>query len=190
MGSLLHSTVSSFLSIYFFWNNPNALNDLRGSGNYQELATLFSYSYAWYDLFDMLRINGFNPLNIKEMMVHHSVMICGIFTIMQDKIYGNFMLYALNMEVNSFFLNVRSLLQMCKKRDTTAFKLVSALNILTNITHRLCTNYGIQGWASDNDVFYAYTMNPVITFLNIKLLLICVDRDLFSSDKTDKNKSK
>ena len=67
---------------------------------------------------------------MKEMMVHHSIMICGIFTIMQDKIYGNFMLYALNMEVNSFFLNVRSLLQMCKKRDTTAFKLVSALNIL------------------------------------------------------------
>ena len=69
---------------------------------------------------------------MKEMMVHHSIMICGIFTIMQDKIYGNFMLYALNMEVNSFFLHVRSLLLMCKKRDTTAFKLVSALNILVS----------------------------------------------------------
>jgi len=186
--SLLHSAVSSFLSYYLFWDSPNELNDLSASGNFQELATLFSYSYAWYDLFDMLRTNGFKPLNMKEMMVHHSIMICGMFTVMQDKMYGNFMLYALSMEVNSIFLHGRALLQMCKQRDTTAFRLVSALNILTNITHRLFINYGIQRWALHNDVVYAYTMNSVITFLNIKLLVTCVRRDLFSSAKTVKDK--
>jgi hypothetical protein len=43
-------------------NYQEALTDLGGSGNYQELTTLFTYSYVWYDLFDMLRSNGFNPL--------------------------------------------------------------------------------------------------------------------------------
>ena len=104
---------------------------------------------------------------MKEMIVHHSIMIGGMFTVMQDKIYGNFMLYALNMEINSIFLHGRALLQMCKQRDTTAFRVVSIINILvsfyyrtfltcfkTNITHRLLINYGIQRWALDNDVVY------------------------------------
>jgi len=188
--SLLHSLVSSLLSFYFFWNNPNELNDLSASGNFQELATLFTYSYVWYDLFDMLRTNGFNPLKMKEMIVHHSIMIGGMFTVMQDKIYGNFMLYALNMEINSIFLHGRALLQMCKQRDTTAFRVVSIINILTNITHRLLINYGIQRWALDNDVVYAYTMNSIITFLNIKLLVNCIRRDLIDFPKTEKNKHK
>jgi len=38
------------------------LSNLGASGSYQEFATLFTYSYVWYDLFDMLRSNGFNPL--------------------------------------------------------------------------------------------------------------------------------
>ncbi|CBY42313.1 unnamed protein product, partial [Oikopleura dioica] len=127
---------------------------------------------------------------MKEMIVHHSIMIGGMFTVMQDKIYGNFMLYALNMEINSIFLHGRALLQMCKQRDTTAFRVVSIINILTNITHRLLINYGIQKWALDNDVVYAYTMNSIITFLNIKLLVNCIRRDLIDFPKTEKNKHK
>jgi len=187
--SLFHSIVSACLSFYFFFNSPNELSDLSGSGNFQELATLFSYSYAWYDLFDMLRTNGFNPLNMKEMMAHHSIMICGMLRVMHEKMYGNFMLYALNMEVNSIFLHGRALLQMCKQRETTTFKLVSVINILTNITHRLFVNYGIQRWALENDVVYAYTMNSVITFLNIKLLVTCVRRDFLTSSNAVKDKS-
>ena len=70
------------------------------------------------------------------MMVHHSIMICGMFTVMQDRMYGNFMLYALSMEVNSIFLHGRALLQMCKQRGTTAFRFVSVLNILVSFYQR------------------------------------------------------
>ena len=67
---------------------------------------------------------------MKEMMVHHSIMIGGGLTVMLDKVYGNFTLYALTMEVNSIFLHGRALLQMCNKRETAAFKMVSMLNLL------------------------------------------------------------
>ena len=78
----------------------------------------------------MLRSNGFNPFNMKEMMVHHSIMIGGGLIVMLDKIYGNFTIYALNMEINSIFLHGRALLQMCNQRDTAAFRMASGLNIL------------------------------------------------------------
>ena len=64
------------------------------------------------------------------MMVHHSICIGGGLAVMLDKVYGNFTLYGLTMEVNSIFLHARALLQMCNKRDTAAFKMVSLLNIL------------------------------------------------------------
>ena len=145
MVSFIHSSISSLLSLYFFWKTPGmlvlsdgisiymlveALNNLGESGLYQEYATLFTWSYIWYDLFDMLRSNGFNPFNMKEMMVHHSIMIGGGLIVMLDKIYGNFTLYGLNMEINSVFLHGRALLQMCNQRDTAAFRMVSGLNIL------------------------------------------------------------
>jgi len=189
MVSFLHSSVSSALVLYFFWKNPEALTNLGGSGNYQELTTLFTYSYVWYDLFDMLRSNGFNPFNMKEMMVHHSIMIGGGLTVMLDKVYGNFTLYALSMEVNSIFLHGRALLQMCNKRDTAAFKMVSLLNLLTNVTHRLAVNYGIHKWAGPNGFYYGYLMNLIIVFLNLKLLYTCVRRDLLESPKAIEKKS-
>jgi len=189
MVSFLHSSVSSLLCLYHFWKNPEDLSNLGASGSYQEFATLFTYSYVWYDLFDMLRSNGFNPLNMKEMMVHHSIMIGGGLTVMLDKVYGNFTLYALTMEVNSIFLHGRALLQMCNKRETAAFKMVSMLNLLTNVTHRLSVNYRIHNWAGSNGFFYGYAMNTIITFLNLKLLYTCVCRDLLESTKAIEKKS-
>ena len=67
---------------------------------------------------------------MREMIVHHSICIGGGLAVMLDKVYGNFTLYGLTMEVNSIFLHARALLQMCNKRDTAAFKMVSLLNIL------------------------------------------------------------
>ena len=74
---------------------------------------------------------------MKEMMVHHSIMIGGGLTVMLDKVYGNFTMYALSMEVNSIFLHGRALLQMCNKRDTAAFKMVSLLNLLVILSKSL-----------------------------------------------------
>ena len=63
--------------------------------------------YFIYDLLDMLSSNGWNPLNMKEMTIHHLCAILALGCVIVTQRFLGLCMIALNMEINSIFLHAR-----------------------------------------------------------------------------------
>jgi len=183
--SLVHSTVTGIGAIIAIRSNPSIIEDMIFNyDDFSMFVTRISFGYFLYDLLDMLRMNGWNPIKMKEMTVHHLCCItCFGIAITTGQYLGLAML-VLNMEINSIFLHGRSLLQYCQFRGTSYFAVASFLNVLTNITHRQLIGMQVLKWfyqltltSEEKLVWVGFTSGIIIFALNVKLLITCIKSD-------------
>merc|ERR1712212_23874 len=145
--SLCHATVSGIGCLIAIKKNPGLLEDMENNNDVLSIRVAqITTGYFIYDLLDMLSTANWNPINMKEMTVHH---FCSILVFARAAILGKYMglcMLLLNMEVNSIFLHMRALLQYCQFRGTTFFNVASILNIYTNISHRQLIGWQCLFW--------------------------------------------
>jgi hypothetical protein len=98
---------------------------------------------------------------MKEMAIHHSLLIYGGFGVLATDTYAGFCMIGLLMEVNSIFLHSRALLQYCNQRKSLMFKIASVGNILTNIVFRLGVGYTIYKWYADINFSNDFMMGKI-----------------------------
>ena len=106
--SFCHSTISGVGSFLALKYNHELLVDLvETKDQFGCYIAAITTGYFIYDLIDMLSTAGWNPLNMKEMTVHHfcSILVFGRAVVVQK--YVGLCMLLLKMEINSIFLHAR-----------------------------------------------------------------------------------
>ena len=106
--SFCHSTISGVGSFLALRNNPALMSNLDSeTDQFGCYIAAITTGYFIYDLLDMLSSNGWNPLNMKEMTIHHfcSILVFGRAVVTQR--YLGLCMILLKMEINSIFLHAR-----------------------------------------------------------------------------------
>jgi len=97
--------MGSTLALYL---RPELREDmLHINDKFSLIVVQISFGYFIYDLLDMLRMNGWNPLKLKEMVLHHACCITCATIAVYTGTYSGYAMVGLSMEVNSIFLHAR-----------------------------------------------------------------------------------
>ncbi|KAK7087238.1 TLC domain-containing protein 2-like [Littorina saxatilis] len=174
--SWIHALVCIIWIFVSVARNPEMMLDLQYFKNYSIFfLIMFSTGYFLYDFLD-LALNG-KMLAMWEVQLHH-VAVGGIF-------YYNlvccewlsFNIIALSVEVNSFFLHSRKLLQMINwSYQSRFYRLVKFLNISTFVVFRgiplVAISWAMVNWyhrvtltyylSLGGSMFVMVTMNPIL----------------------------
>lgn len=124
-----------------------------------------SFGYIIHDLIDLL-INE-RSVRILELLFHHVVVMVAFMTTIVPSLFLGVVVLGLLMEVNSIFLHSRSLMNLYRvPKESTAFKFVALLNILTFMVFRMAVSVYLIYWQVANawSLRWYYTL---LTFLVI-----------------------
>lgn len=104
-----------------------------------------SFGYILHDLIDLL-INE-RSYRILELLFHHVIVIIGFLTTLTTSLFLGVVVLGLLMELNSIFLHTRSLMNLYgQPKNSTAFKFVALLNILTFFVFRMAVSVYLFYW--------------------------------------------
>lgn len=182
--SLVHSLISGFWSCYCFYDNPKLAEDMIQTHTVPA-HTLISVSvgYFIYDTIDML-IYQRNRQSY-ELMGHHVVIIICFGVSIVSRMYVGYAVVALVIELNSIFLHLRQILQICHyKKDNKMYRLNSIINLGTFMGFRISVMAWMSRWMLINKdliplVFYSLGSIglAVMTVMNIVLFYRLLQSD-------------
>jgi hypothetical protein len=171
--SLIHSVISGIWALYSIMTYPKLITEMNTFTHpVPKWLVYVSFGYIIHDLLDLL-INE-NSARILELLFHHVIVIIAfLITLITNKFLGVLML-GLLMECNSIFLHSRSLLNLYRQpKNSTAFKFIALLNILTFMTCRMAVSVYLLYWQISNMISGSMVWyHAVITFFVIASLAI------------------
>lgn len=145
--SLTHSTISSIVSLYCFYIDPNLASKIAGS-QHSAVAYLILCVSLGYFIQDFIYFARRQSLfSNGGIVLHHVVVTCcfGFAVVQQHFVY--YAIISLLCEVNSVFLHVRQLMKMAGLSKFSLFYRVNCLvNILTYVFFRICTLSWMCRW--------------------------------------------
>jgi len=170
--SLIHSVLSGLWALYAIVTYTDLMTFMNTFTHpVPKFLIYVSFGYIAHDLIDLL-INE-RSARIMELLFHHVVVIAAFsITLITDMFLGVVVL-GLLMEINSIFLHSRSLLNLYRQpKDSTAFKFIALLNIVTFMLFRIAVSIYLLYWQFTNMFTTLVWYHAVITFLVIGSLAV------------------
>ncbi|KAI6179718.1 TLC domain-containing protein [Aphelenchoides besseyi] len=169
--SLIHSVVSGLWALYAILTYPRLMDDMNTfSHPMPKILIYVSFGYIIHDLIDLL-LNE-RSARILELLFHHVVVIVGFLTTLVTNLFLGVVQLGLLMEINSIFLHSRSLMNLYRvDKQSTAFRFIKLLNILTFLIFRIAVCTYLLYWQINN-LMKIYWYHAIITFAVILSLSI------------------
>ncbi|KAK3084464.1 hypothetical protein FSP39_013949 [Pinctada imbricata] len=142
--SFVHSCLSGIWSCYCFYDLPKLAEDMIKTHSVLS-HTLISVSvgYFLYDCVDMMLYQ--RNRQSYELMGHHIVILVCFTIAIVTRMYVGYAVVALVIELNSIFLHLRQLFQICGlKKDNPFYRFNSVVNLGTFVIFRI----SIMAWMS------------------------------------------
>nr|KAI8738054.1 TLC domain-containing protein 2-like [Biomphalaria glabrata] len=162
--SFIHSLISSIWSVLCFFERPDMAEDLITT--YTTLShTLiaFSVGYFLYDLLDLYMSR--RSRQSLELIGHHFVIITCFMVAVGTRHYVGYAVVALLVEINSIFLHLRQLLQICGVSKLNSWSRVNSfVNLGTFIVFRILLLAWMTRWLvinKDSVPLLFYTLGSV-----------------------------
>ncbi|CAD5206287.1 unnamed protein product [Bursaphelenchus okinawaensis] len=148
--SLIHSVISGLWALWVVLTYPTSISDMIYFDHPSAKFLVYvSFGYIIHDLIDLL-VNE-RSARILELLFHHVIVIMGFLTTIIPSKFLGVVVLGLLMEVNSIFLHSRSLLNLYRvPKDSTAFKFVALLNIMTFMVFRMAVVVYLIYWQITN----------------------------------------
>uniref|UniRef100_H2ZDG0 TLC domain-containing protein n=1 Tax=Ciona savignyi TaxID=51511 RepID=H2ZDG0_CIOSA len=135
--SLLHSLISSIGALYCFYLDPDLTTDIINRYTPEaHLIACFSTGYFIHDFFEAIQRKKISVT--WEIIIHHTVVvICFGISVFTHK-YVGYVIVALLCEINSVFLHIRQILNLCGTCQTTGvYRFNGILNITSYVLFRI-----------------------------------------------------
>ncbi|KAI6182099.1 TRAM/LAG1/CLN8-like proteiny domain-containing protein [Aphelenchoides bicaudatus] len=170
--SLIHSVVSGLWALYACVTYPDLLTSINTFTHpVPKFLVYVSFGYIAHDLLDLL-INE-RSARILELLFHHVIVITAFLITLITNLFLGVVVLGLLMEVNSIFLHSRSLLNLYRQpKDSTAFKFIALLNILTFMVFRMAVSAYLLYWQISNMFTTMLWYHSIFTFVVIVSLTI------------------
>ncbi|KAK3589146.1 hypothetical protein CHS0354_017114 [Potamilus streckersoni] len=158
--SFVHSCITGTWAVCCFYQKPEMAEDLiKTSTPLGHTLISVSVGYFVYDVIDMLIYQ--RTRQTYELLLHHAVIIVCFAVAIVTKLYVGYAVVALLVELNSIFLHMRQLLQICGfQKDNQFYRLNSIVNLGTFVGCRIATLAWMTRWIVINKnliplVFYS-----------------------------------
>jgi hypothetical protein len=186
--SLLHSTLTGCGGLLFFFLDPDMARDLMNHHHDRcYILAAISIGYFIHDFFDLQK----SKKSEWELQLHHVIVSLCFGSALLSKQYIGYNMVAFLIEINSMFLHIRSLLQVCGvSKFSLAYRVNSLFNIGTFIVNRIMVLAWMTRWViinKDAIPLFLYTLgcisNAILTLMNSILLyrLLRADQIVFST---------
>jgi len=193
--SLIHSSITGIGGLICFYLDPDMAQDLIN--RHAERCFILGAVSIGYFLHDLLDLRH-SRRHEWELYIHHIIVLMCFGSCLITKQYIGYKMVAFLVEINSIFLHIRTLLQVCGvSKFSLAFRFNSLLNIATFVVNRIMVLAWMTRWLVINKdlvPFLLYTLgcisNAIMTLINIILLyrLLRADQKVIASTlfgKTD-----
>lgn len=145
-----------------------------------------SVGYFVYDMLDMIVCQ--RTRQSVELVGHHAVIITCYLVAVTTKLYVGYAVVGLLVELNSIFLHLRQLLQICAfRRNNGFYRFNSLLNLGTFIVFRISLLAWMTRWIVINKDYVPlvfYSMGSIglaiMTLMNITLFYRLLRSDFFT----------
>lgn len=194
--SLIHAVIVGIWACLSFYETPKMAEDLITT--YSTSAhTLISFSigYFLYDMCDMLVYQ--RNRHSFELMGHHVVIFICFGIAIVTRMYIGYAVVALIVELNSIFLHIRQLLQICQfSKNHSVYRLNSLVNLGTFVVCRISVMAWMSRWLLINKdlvplVFYSIGSVglAVMTVMNIILFYRLLRSDFIKKNESNKKEN-
>ncbi|XP_076452226.1 TLC domain-containing protein 2-like [Babylonia areolata] len=186
--SFLHASISGPLAVVCFWETPLMAEDLISTFSWFSYALIsMSVGYFVYDILDMIVCE--RTRQSWELVGHHIVIIMCFMVAVVKRMYVGYAVVGLVVELNSMFLHLRQLMQICSlSRSGSSYRLNSLINLATFIVFRISTLAWMTRWIVINKdalPLVLYSLGSVglavMTLMNIVLFYRLLRSDFFST---------
>jgi len=173
--SFLHSSLTGWGGLLCFYLDPDMAKDLIN--HHHERCYILSAISIGYFLHDFLDLSK-SKKSEWELQLHHTVVLLCFGSALLSKQYMGYNMVAFLIEINSMFLHIRSLLQVCGvSKFSMAYRVNSLFNIGTFIVNRIMVLAWMTRWIvinKDAIPLFLYTLgcvgNAILTLMNSMLL--------------------
>lgn len=186
--SLLHSSLTGVGGLICFVLDPDMAKDLIS--HHHERCYILAAISTGYFLHDFLDLSK-SKKSEWELQLHHTVVILCFGSALLSKQYMGYNMVAFLVEINSMFLHLRTLLQVCGiSKLSLAYRVNSLFNIGTFIVNRIMVIAWMTRWIVINKNLIPlplYTLgcigNAILTVMNSMLLyrVLRADQLVFTS---------
>ena len=187
--SLTHSTISSCMLIYAWYEDPDFVSDLENHfSTTTVLASVFSFGYFIHDTIHMFSYRDMK--NDLGMVLHHTIMLLSLGKSLHNMKYVNVLSVALYCEISSVFLHIRQLVKMsgmAQKREKL-FSMVCFLNLVVYVLVRFGVIIWLYTWlynyykTMELSYFLTYSiLHTLMTCVNIAYFCILFHKDFLQS---------
>ncbi|CAL1527275.1 unnamed protein product [Lymnaea stagnalis] len=193
--SFVHSNISSIWAVSCFYERPDMAEDLITIFTpLSHNLVAFSVGYFVHDLIDL--IANQRKRQSLELIGHHIVIITCFMVAVSSRHYVGYAVVALMVELNSIFLHLRQLLQICGvSKFNPWYRFNSLINLATFIVFRILLLSWMTRWLVINKdalplVFYTLGSVglAVMVAMNIILFYRLLRSDFISLKETDDSK--
>jgi len=173
--SLLHSSVTGIGGLFCFYLDPDMAKDLINHSHERcYILSAISIGYFIHDFVDLSK----SRKSEWELQLHHVVVLLCFGSALLSRQYMGYNMVAFLIEINSMFLHIRSLLQVCGvSKFSLAYRVNSIFNFATFVVNRIMVLAWMTRWIIINkDVIpiALYTLgcvgNAILTLMNSMLL--------------------
>lgn len=173
--SFLHSTLTGVGGLLCFFLDPDMAKDLINHHHERcYILAAISIGYFLHDFHDLSK----SKKSEWELLLHHTVVLLCFGSALLSKQYIGYNMVAFLIEINSMFLHIRSLLQVCGvSKFSMAYRVNSLFNIGTFIVNRIMVLAWMTRWIiinKDAIPLLLYTLgcvgNAILTVMNSMLL--------------------
>ena len=172
--SLTHSTISSLILIYAWYEDVNFVSDLENHFSQTTiLAAIFSFGYFMHDTNHMFSYRDMK--NDLGMVLHHTIMLLSLGKCLHNQKYVNVLSVALFCEISSVFLHIRQLIKMSglAEKKETFYNMFCFLNLIMYALVRFGVIVWLYRW-----LFYNYKtmeLSYLLTYSILHTLMTCVN---------------
>ncbi|KAL8619079.1 hypothetical protein ACOMHN_019351 [Nucella lapillus] len=188
--SFLHACISGPWALLCFWETPKMGEDMISTySTFSYVLISMSVGYFVYDILDMVVCQ--RTRQSLELVGHHVVIISCYLVAVSTQLYVGYAVVGLLVEVNSIFLHMRQLMQICHiPRRALPCRLNSLLNLATFTVFRISLLAWMTRWIvinKDSVPLFFYSLGSVglavLTFMNIVLFYRILRSDFFRAHK-------
>jgi hypothetical protein len=173
--SLIHSTLTGLGGLICFFLDPDMAKDLINHHHERcYILAAISIGYFIHDFLDLSK----SKKSEWELQLHHIIVLLCFGSAVFSKQYIGYNMVAFLIEINSMFLHIRSILQVCGvSKFSLSYRVNSLFNIGTFIVNRIMVLAWMTRWIiinKDSVPLVLYTLgcvaNAILTLMNSMLL--------------------
>ncbi|XP_076435044.1 TLC domain-containing protein 2-like [Babylonia areolata] len=192
--SFLHACISGPWALSCFWETPKMVEDMISTySSFSYVLISMAVGYFVYDMIDMVVCQ--RTRQSLELVGHHIVIITCYMVSVTTQLYVGYAVVGLLVEVNSIFLHIRQLMQICGvSRKSVPYRVNSLINLATFMVFRISLLAWMTRWIVINRdkvplLFYSLgSMGlAVLTLMNIVLFYRILRSDFFSKKGGNKD---